>query len=226
MTELTALPEDTSILFFALKKKTTRALYFDSFGEGADTYQLLFRAMKTYGITAEAFVSIVKIFDSSIKGMERVDDHNYHLQYRSGEQVVSDKELLYLLSSGTTKGVLLYVMMTASLQNGFDLLIDEIENHFHKSLVENMVSLYKDKQVNRHHATLGFTTHYCEILDLLNRQDSIWICKADETVYLENMYDSYDIRAELLKSRQFYNNAFDTAVNYDDLMSLKKELMR
>lgn len=226
MTELTELPEDISILFFALKKKTARALYFDSFGEGVDTYRLLFRTMKTYGITADAFASIVKIFDSSIKGIERIDDHNYSLQYRDCEQVVSDKELLYLLSSGTTKGVLLYVMMTASLQNGFDLIIDEIENHFHKSLVENMISLYKDKQVNRHHATLCFTTHYCEILDLLNRQDSIWICKADEKVYLENMYDSYDIRAELLKSRQFYNNAFDTAVNYDDLMRLKKELMR
>ena len=30
----------------------------------------------------------------------------------------------------------------------------------------------------------------------------------------------------LLKSRQFYNNAFDTSVNYEDLMALKKELMR
>ena len=28
-----------------------------------------------------------------------------------------------------------------------------------------------------------------------------------------------------MKSRQFYNNAFNTAVNYEDLMALKKELM-
>ena len=31
---------------------------------------------------------------------------------------------------------------------------------------------------------------------------------------------------ELLKSKQFYNNAFQTSVNYEDLMRLKKELMR
>ena len=69
------------------------------------------------------------------------------------EKIVSDKELLYQLSSGTTKGMLLYVLVVASLQNGFDLVVDEIENHFHKTLVENMISLYKDKTVNKHKAT-------------------------------------------------------------------------
>ena len=71
-----------------------------------------------------------------------------------------------------------------------------------------------------------FTTHYCEVLDLFNRQDNIWVAKADGKVGLHNMYDSYDIRPELLKSKQFYNNAFQTSVNYEDLMSLKKELMK
>ena len=33
-----------------------------------------------------------------------------------------------------------------------------------------------------------------------------------------------NIRPELLKSKQFYNNVFETAVNYDELMQLKKEL--
>ena len=56
--------------------------------------------------------------------------------------------------------------------------------------------------------------------------DNIWIAKSDNKIRLENMYESYNIRPELLKSRQFYNNAFDTSVNYEDLMALKKELMR
>ena len=43
---------------------------------------------------------------------------------------------------------------------------------------------------------------------------------------IDYMYETYNIRPELLKSRQFYNNAFDTSVNYEDLMALKKELMR
>lgn len=33
-----------------------------------------------------------------------------------------------MLFSGTTKGVLLYVFVVAALENGFNLLIDEVEN--------------------------------------------------------------------------------------------------
>ena len=110
------------------------------------------------------------------------------------------------------------------MKEGFDLLVDEVENHFHKTLVENIISLYKDKTVNQHNATLIFTTHYCEVLDQMGRQDNIWICKANSHVYLSNMYEDYQIRPELLKSKQYYNNAFQTAVNYDELMSLKRKL--
>ena len=40
------------------------------------------------------------------------------------------------------------------------------------------------------------------------------------------MYETYNVRPELLKSRQFYSNAFDTAVSYDALVALKKELLK
>ncbi len=225
MKDFGELPEDTSILFFVLKKKESKALYFDSFGSGADTYKLLFKALKNYEITESLFLTIIKIFDENIKDIEHIDDHNYKVKYGDKEDVVSDKDLLYFLSSGTTKGILLYVLMAASLKNGFDLLVDEIENHFHKTLVENMISLYKDKNINRHNASLIFTTHYCEVLDLFNRQDNIWIAKADDRVQLYNMYSEYNIRPEILKSKQFYSNAFKTAVDYEELMSMKKELM-
>lgn len=218
------LPEDSSIVFFVLKKKQTRAIYFDSNGFGIDTYQLLFKAMKNYDLSPNYLSTIIKIFDDTIQNLENVDDHNYKLTYHNVTEYISDKELIYLLSSGTTKGIFLYMIVAASLQNGFDLLIDEVENHFHKTLIENMLSLYKDKNVNKKNATLIFTTHYCEVLDLFNRQDNIWISKSEGQVYLTNMYESYNIRPELLKSKQFYNNAFQTSVNYEELMNLKRLL--
>ena len=220
------LPDDTSILFFVLRKKETRAIYFDSFGNGADTYRLIFAAMKDFNIGPELLVRIISIFDENIKDLQILDEHNFSLTFGNETRTVSDKELIYMLSSGTTKGMLLYMLAAASLEQGFDLIVDEIENHFHKTLVENMISLYKDKTVNKSGATLIFTTHYCELLDLFNRQDNIYIAKADDKVYLTNMYDGYNIRPELLKSRQFYNNVFQTAVNYDELMQLKKELKK
>ena len=89
-----------------------------------------------------------------------------------------------------------------------------------------MISLYKDKSVNRSNATLIFTTHYCEVLDQMGRQDNIWICNANSHIHLTNMYEDYHIRTVLLKSKQYYSNAFRTAVNYEDLMALKKVLKK
>lgn len=226
------LPEDTSITFFVLKKKETRAVYFDCDGEGTNTYQLMFKALNKYNISVSTLSYILQIFDENIKELSMVDEHNFRLRFEHNQefgprdQIFSDKELLHFLSSGTTKGMLLYTFVVASLKFGFDLIIDEVEDHFHKTLVENMLSLYKDKSVNRHNATLIFTTHYCEVLDLFNRQDNIWISRADGQVSLSNMYENYGVRPELLKSKLFYNNAFQTSVNYEDLMKLKKELMR
>ena len=225
---ISALPEDTSIVFFVLKKKETRAAYFDCDGEGADTYQLMFKALKKYDIPLSTISHVLRIFDDSICELSMEDEHYFRLKFdgdKPREEIMSGKELLHFLSSGTTKGILLYTFVIASLKHGFDLIIDDIENHFPKTLVEYILSLYKDKSVNRYNATLIFTTHYCEILDLFNRQDNIWISTANRKVSLSNMYDNYDLRPELPKSKQFYNNVFQTSVNYEDLMRLKKELM-
>lgn len=218
------LPEDTSDIFFVLKKKRTYAVYFDSNGRGANTYADIFRIIKAYNVPTDIFLNLLMIFDENISSLEMIGDHNFAITYQNEKKRVSDDDLFWLLSSGTTKGLLLYIMMAVSLREGFDIIIDEIENHFHKTLVENMISLYKDKSVNKYAATLIFTTHYCEILDLFSRQDNIWIAKSDGKITLTNLYEGYNIRTELLKSRQFYNNAFQTAVNYEELMNLKRKL--
>lgn len=50
-------------------------------------------------------------------------------------------------------------------------------------------------------------------------------CNANSHIHLANMYEVYHIRPALLKSKQYYNNAFRTAVSYDALMSLKQVLI-
>lgn len=220
------LPSDTSNLFFILKKNKTRAIYFDSFEKGYDTYKLAFLLMNEYKVESSILEKILKIFDENIISLKMLDDHNYELIYAHKKENLSDKELIYKLSSGTTKGILLYIMMASSLKNGFDLIVDEIENHFHKTLVENMISLYKDKNINKKNASLIFTTHYLELLDLFNRQDNIYIARADNKVELLNMYKDFDIRFDLIKSKQFYNDTFKTAVDYESLMDLKRKLKR
>ncbi len=219
-------PPTYSILFVVFNKLETRAVYFDSDGKGTDTYRLMFYALIRYKLPASILEKVLHLFDNNIKSLEMLQDDNFKLSYADKNIVLSDKELVHFLSSGTTKGLLLYVTVIASLKYGFDVIIDEIENHFHKTLVENIINLYKDKSINKHNATLIFSTHYCELLDLFNRQDNIWVCKADKQIILQNMYEHFNIRTELSKSRQFYNDTFKTSVNYEDLMNIKKELLK
>ncbi len=226
VSEAGLLPEGNSTVFFVLKNLKTQAVYFDADGKGIDTYRLMFYALKYYKLSDTILEKILHLFDGNIKSLAMLKDDNFKLSYAGKDIILSDKELVHFLSSGTTKGLLLYVTVAASLKYGFDVIIDEIENHFHKTLVENIINLYKDKSINKHNATLIFSTHYCELLDLFNRQDNIWVCKTDKKIALQNMYEHFNIRTELSKSRQFYNDTFKTSVNYDDLMNIKKELLK
>ena len=170
--------------------------------------------------------SILKIFDEHLEKIKLLNENKFLLSYSDKTfKELTYMELLNILSSGTVKGLSLFTFVVFSLKNGIDLIIDEIENHFHKSLVENLVNLYKDKSVNKHNATLIFTTHYCELLDLFNRSDNIYITKYNKKIQALNLYENYKFRPELSKSKKFYSNAFDTDINYEYLMNFKKELM-
>lgn len=219
------IPEDLSIIYYVLKKIGIREIFYDEDMENPDSYDATFKLMSIVKLDEKYLRSILKIFDENIKDIKQLDEHNYALNYQNKEYKFSDKELYRFLSSGTTKGMNLYIIAVISLKYGIDLIIDEIENHFHKTLVENLIMLYKDKQVNKKNATLIFSTHYCELLDLFNRSDNIWVTHCKEKVEIDNMYEKYGLRTELLKSKKFYQNTFNTAVNYESLMDLKKELM-
>ena len=220
------LPEDTSIIYTLLKNITIRGIYCPSEDFIYRNYVGAFSLYKTLNNDLNIISSILKMFDEHLETIEMIDDTKFKLVYSNKEiREVSIKELYDILSSGTTKGFCLFTFVVFSLKSGCDLIIDEIENHFHKTLVENLVNLYKDKSVNKRNATLIFTTHYCELLDLFNRNDNIYISKYDKSVILENMHEKYKFRPELSKSNKFYANAFNTNVNYESLMNFKKELM-
>lgn len=218
------LPEDTSKVFFITKQLRSVAVQYNSFDMGPGAYGFAFDTQKALELPKDLLMKVIRIFDENVSDLEMIDENNFRMVFCGREEYLSERELYYRLSSGTSKGIVLYTIVVTSLLKGFDLIIDEIENHFHKTLVENIISLYKDKTINKKNATLIFSTHYCEVLDLFNRQDNIYITKSDEKVHIFNMYKHFNVRPELLKSKQFYNNVFKTAVNYDALMDLKKVL--
>lgn len=220
------LPETLSVIFFVLKKIKVREIFYGSFDEDEMIYSHVFKDMELFKIENALMEKIIRIFDSNLNTLKQLDENTYEVVYRGETKRMSDEDLFHFLSSGTTKGIMLYILAAASLRYGFDLVVDEIENHFHKTLVENLITLYKDKRVNKKCATLIFSTHYCELLDLFNRSDNIWITHSEEEVVVDNMYEKYNLRSELLKSKKFYHNFFGTAVNYEALMDLKRILVQ
>lgn len=221
------LPEDTSIIYLILKDIELRGIYCSSDDNIYKDYANTFNMYKLINNNYDIISSILKLFDEHLFDIEMVNKNKFRIKYVDKEvREVSSDELYQVLSSGTTKGFGLFTFVVYSLKTGSDLIIDEIENHFHKTLVENLVNLYKDKTVNRKNASLIFTTHYCELLDLFNRTDNIYISKFNKKIELENMYENYNFRPELSKSRKFYDNAFNTDVNYEVLMEFKKELLK
>lgn len=170
--------------------------------------------------------SIIKLLDDSIEYIKSdSSDYVKFKRYNEEEMVIKKIELISILSSGTFRGIELYLRAIKAIKTGKVFIVDEIENCFQKNVVFNLIYLFNDAKINKKNAQLIFSTHYTEILDILNRQDSINIThKNNGKISIKNLKD-YDIRVELSKSKQFDNNTFNTSINYQQLMEVRRNLI-
>ena len=118
--------------------------------------------------------SIIKLLDDSIEYIKSdSSDYVKFKRYNEDEQILKKIELISILSSGTFRGIELYLRAIKAIKLGKVFIVDEIENCFQKNVVFNLIFLFNDERINKNNAQLIFSTHYTEILDILNRQDSI-----------------------------------------------------
>ena len=168
-------------------------------------------------------ISIINMLDESIEYIKMLEDNKFIIKrINEEEKTLNNNQLVLNLSSGTIKGIELLYRVFLSLKKGTILIIDEIENSFHKNLVNNILFLYNDTKINKNNAQLIFSTHYAEILDVIKRRDNIYIThKENGFVKAKNMY-LYNIRTELEKSKLYNNNIFDTSINYEKMMNVRR----
>lgn len=223
---------DTSILYNLTRKKNytvyiNNYLSLDTLDFSTFSIEFIFRYLNEINPSDSFRKNIIQLFDSNLKDIiENKDTKHYDVIMCDGKEVSMSSECLSkFLSDGTKKGILLFVIASRVLKNGGTLIIDEIENSFHKALVENIVFLFSDSRINRKHANFIFSTHYVEILDIFKRQDNIFIMKNKNSIYCENMIDDYGERASLVKSKLFNSNTFGTILNYELMMKLKRGLI-
>jgi ABC-type multidrug transport system ATPase subunit len=216
---------DTSILY----KLTSNKHYMFNTNEWLKVAKIssIFYLFETFGVNEKLMLKIMNLFDDSVSEFKYDKERKlYSIHLKGlGAKTYSETDINELLSDGTKKGLLMFALTIAMLKFGGSLIIDEIENSFHKNLVENIIMIFNDKRINKNKANLIFSTHYIEILDIFRRRDNIYIMDKKEFITICNLHEDYDERTDLSKSNQFNNNTFKTLINYEKLMDLKKELI-
>ncbi len=172
--------------------------------------------------------SILSLLDEGIEYIKVLDsDAVEYKRFNERSKIMNRSDLILLLSNGTIRGTELFIRAIRVLETGGVFLVDEIENCFHKNVVANVLDLFSDSTINKNGAQLIFSTHYSQILDLLNRRDSIFIMhQKDGKIGISNLLTNYKIRTELSKSIAFDNNVFDTLLKYDRLMKMRGNVVR
>lgn len=216
--------DDTSTLIFICRDKSN-GYYLPEFSKNEVIVNKLFFESLNF-LDEDLTKEIIRLLDDSIEYIHfDGSDSVVFKRFNNSQVIVTKKEMLGLLSNGTIKGIDLFIRTAMLLKTGGVMIIDEIENCFHKNLVNNLLFLITDKSLNKKNAQIMFSTHYVEILDIFDRRDNIFILhKVNNEVTIENLYDNYDFRTEILKSKKFNNNTFNTLLKYDQLMKVKRLL--
>ena len=148
------------------------------------------------------------------------------LKFKGEDEIVMNDpiQLNNYLSSGTVKGMITFTLAQEVLQKGGYIVVDEIENHFNKEIVTTLMRFFMDGKLNKNGGTLIFSTHYPELLDEYDRNDSIFIIRNRDGITVENL--STILKRNDIKKSDAYQSGFleGTTPMYEAYMRLKKSM--
>lgn len=172
---------------------------------------------------------IVSFLDPTIEIFEIIEKNRQktiNLKFKdSAQMVINDiRALNKVLSSGTIKGLNIFISAINILKNGGYFIIDEIENHFNNEIVKTFIRFFKENTTNKNGANLLFSTHNPELLDEFNRNDSIFITQNIEGLRVTNFSEL--LKRNDVKKSEVYMSSFvgRTAPTYDAYINLKSEI--
>ncbi len=110
-------------------------------------------------------------------------------------------------SSGTRKFFALTGPILDVIENGYILVVDELDSKLHPNLVCKLVSLFNSKELNPKNAQLIFNTHDTNLLGSgLFRRDQIWFAEKNK-FGAANIYSLADFKTDSVrKSEAFEEN--------------------
>ena len=172
---------------------------------------------------------VIQFLDPTIESLafhhvgQKVD---IHLKFKGQKEIIlgDAAELNTYLSSGTIKGIVTFTFAIDVLKNGGYLVVDELENHFNKEITATLIRFFTDALLNCNGGVLIFTTHYPEILDEFERNDSIFITRNRDGITVSNLNDLLK-RNDIKKSDAYQSGFLDgTVPAYEAYMKLKKNI--
>ena len=178
-------------------------------------------------------VEYIKYFDPSIESIRILskdvpsEKMNVEVTFKNDSIIqVPLIELSNYLSSGTIKGINLFIDIEKTLKNGGYLIIDEIENHLHKSIIMNIIQLFANS-LNKNGGTLIFSTHYSEIIDMVPRTDMIYVATKEENlIQFKKMSQGLgdEDRNDKKKSEVLLSGKLSNTPTYKDLKRVRAKL--
>ena len=148
------------------------------------------------------------------------------LKFYGSEEIILNRlsEIEKYLSSGTIKGINVFMNALLCFVEGGYLIIDELENHFNEEIVSTLVRFFLDLKINKEGATLIFSTHYSELLDEFDRNDCIYITRNRDGIHAENL--SLILKRNDIKKSEAYASGYleGTVPVYESYMALKRVL--
>lgn len=178
-------------------------------------------------------LSLVQFLDPSIeyltcKEPDNVKKVEIKLKFFNKEEIIINHplEISKYLSSGTIKGINVFMTAIVILQKGGYLIVDELENHFNKEIVSTLIRFFMDSDINQAGAVLVFSTHYVELLDIFERNDNIYLIKNMRGIKVENLSDLLR-RNDVKKSDMFQSGYLEyTTPSYESYIKLKRALTK
>lgn len=171
----------------------------------------------------------VNLFDNSIEFIHSNNDE-CEIKFKNSDKKYTTNifETENYLSSGTIKGSNLFFTIALVMKTGGYLVIDEIENHIQKKLVQILIGLFTDEEINRYGATLIFSTHYSEIIDVIDRKDNIYVLVRDQDFVSKVIkYSELVNRNDIKKSEILLSNYIDgTSPSYELIKNVKELLCK
>lgn len=178
-------------------------------------------------------LSLVQFLDPSIEYLSCKEPDNdkkveIKLKFFNKEEIIINHplEISKYLSSGTIKGINVFMTAMVILQEGGYLIVDELENHFNKEIVSTLIRFFMDSDINQAGAVLVFSTHYVELLDIFERNDNIYLIKNMGGIKVENLSDLLK-RNDVKKSDMFQSGYLEhTTPSYESYISFKRTLTK